>query len=231
LTIEDGRTPRVFIAIPSRDMTAGAICARLVLLLIDLARRPEDPIIDIVQGYPVDRVRNQICRRFLKSDADYLLMIDDDVVPPPTVLDMARHDKDVVAGLCYAFVPRLGYYSVAYPSGNYCGTPVERLGIGDQIEGRGLLEVELAGTACLLIHRRVLEALDPPYFRMLLDDDRLFIKDSEDFTFCRKVRVAGFSIWLDTDQPCSHYKALDMRASLRWAQEYAARQKLAGLDL
>jgi len=172
LSAPDGRAPRVFIAVPTRDMTAAAISGRLALLLVDLARRPDAPAIEIVPGYPVDRVRNQICKRFLESDADCLLMIDDDVVPPASVLDMAQHDKDVVAGLCYAYLPRLGYYSVAYPSGN-----------------------------------------------------------SEDFAFCRKARAAGFSIWLDTDQPCGHYRALDMHASVHWAQEYAARQRLAELDL
>jgi GT2 family glycosyltransferase len=221
---------RIFIGVPSRDMTASAICGRLALLLVDLARRSDAPAIEIVAGYPVDRVRNRICKRFLESDADYVLMIDDDTVPPATVLDMARHDKDVVGALCYAYLPALGYYSVAYPSGNG-DRRAPRLGIGDQIEHRGLMEVELVGTACLLIHRRVLEALDPPYFKMVLDDDCLYIKDSEDFTFCRKARAAGFSVWLDTDQPCSHVKALDMHASVRWAQEYAARRRLAELDL
>jgi hypothetical protein len=225
-----GSAPRVFIAVPTRDMTAGAVCRGLAMLLVDLARRPEDHIIDIVPGYPVDRVRNLICKRFLESDAEYLLMIDDDTVPPPTVLDMARHDKDVVGALCYAYLPALGYYSVAYPAGNR-DLKAPRLGIGDQIEHTGLIEVELVGTAGLLVHRRVLEALEPPYFEMLLDDDRLFIKDSEDFTFCRKARRAGFSVWLDTDQPCSHVKALDMHASVGWAQQYAARQKLVDLGL
>ena len=222
--------PRVFIAVPSRDMTAGAVCGRLALLLVELARRPDAPAIEIVAGYPVDRVRNQICKRFLESDAEYLLMIDDDTIPPVTVLDMARRGKDVVGALCYAYTPALGYYSVAYPSGNR-DLKAPRLGIGSHIEHHGLLQVELVGTACLLIHRRVLEALDPPYFKMLLDDDCLLIKDSEDFTFCRKAGAAGFSVWLDTDQPCSHVKALDMHASVGWAQEYATRQKLAELGL
>ena len=222
--------PRVFIAVPSRDMTASAICGRLALLLVDLARRPDAPAIEIVAGYPVDRVRNQISKRFLESDADYLLMIDDDTVPPATVLDMARHDKDIVGALCYAYTPAMGYYSVAYPSGS-SDLKAQRLGIGDQIEHRGLMEIELVSSACLLIHRRVLAALDPPYFKMELDDDCLLIKDSEDFSFCRKAGAAGFSVWLDTDQPCNHFKALDMYASVRWAQEYAARRRLAELDL
>jgi hypothetical protein len=80
----DDRALSVFIAIPSRDMVSSGINGRLAMLLVDLARRPDAPAIEIVPGYPVDRVRNQICKRFLESDAEYLLMIDDDTVPPPT---------------------------------------------------------------------------------------------------------------------------------------------------
>jgi len=211
-------------------MTAGPICRGLALLLVDLARRPEDPLIDIVPGYPVDRVRNLISKRFLESDAEYLLMIDDDVVPPAGVLDMARHGKDVVAGLCYAFIPQRGYYAAAYtPPGE--GGRYGRVGIGREIEGRGLLEIGLAGSACLMVHRRVLERLDPPYFRTELDDEGTYIADSEDFSFCRRAREAGFSLWLDTAQVCSHFKALDMSRSVQWAQEYAERQRIADLGL
>ncbi len=66
---------------------------------------------------------------------------------------------------------------------------------------------------------------------MQLDDERVYIVDSEDFPFCRKAREAGFSIWLDTDQVCAHFKPLDMRRSVHWAQEYAGRQRIAGLGL
>jgi len=211
-------------------MTAGPICRGLALLLVDLARRPDDPIIDIVPGYPVDRVRNLISKRFLESDAEYLLMIDDDVVPPPTVLDMARHGKDVVAGVCYAFNPQRGYYTAAYTPQDGNGR-YGRVGIGRELEGRGLLEIGLAGSACLMIHRRVLEDLDPPYFKTELDADGVFIADSEDFFFCRKARTAGFSLWLDTGQVCSHFKTLDMRRSVEWSREYAERRRIAGLGL
>jgi hypothetical protein len=64
-----------------------------------------------------------------------------------------------------------------------------------------------------------------------LIDERLCIKDTADFGFCRKDRRVGFSVLLDTDQPCGHYKALDMHASVGWAQEYAERQRLTELGL
>ena len=47
---DDRHAPRVLIAVPTRDMTAAAISGRLALLLVDLARRPESPAIEIVPG-------------------------------------------------------------------------------------------------------------------------------------------------------------------------------------
>lgn len=56
--------------------------------------------------------RNQIVQRFLKSDFDYLLQIDDDVVPPPDYLDLVDYleeeDKHIISGVGYAFKADLG---------------------------------------------------------------------------------------------------------------------------
>jgi hypothetical protein len=178
----------------------------------------------VVQGYPVDRVRNQICRKFLESDAEFLLMIDDDIVPPLDVLAMADHDLDVVGALCYAFTPDRGVYSVAYR----CDESARYFGVGQEIEHRGLLEVDLVGSACMMIHRRVLEALAQPYFRMVLDDRLTQISEPEDFYFCRQAKATGFGVWWDTDKPCGHVKKIDLRRMLHWTQAYADRQQLVG---
>lgn len=81
------------------------------------------------------------------------------------------------------------------------------------------------------MHRRVPENRDPLYRETELDDDGVDIVDSEDFSFCRKAREAGFSVWLDTDQVRGHFKTLDMQRNVLWAQEHADRQRICGLGL
>jgi hypothetical protein len=226
------KIPHIYIAIPSRDMTLSPISGKLAMVLFELVKNPAySVIIDIVAGYPLERVRNQICHKFLASDADYLIMVDDDIVPPINILEMALHDKDVIGALCYAYMPGPGYYSVAYTkdANNAPGAAPPRLGIGRDIENTGIVEVELVGGGCFMIHRRVLEALEEPFFRMEMDEKILVITASEDFSFCRKARKAGFRIWLDTGKPCRHIKSLDMRESIHWAQAYSRRESITGL--
>jgi GT2 family glycosyltransferase len=219
--------PRIYIAIPTRDPNFSPVCGKLFMLLLDLVKNPAFSLtIDIVAGDPVDRGRNLICQNFLKSDADYLLMLDDDVVPTPNVLEMARQDKDVIGGLYYANLPGPGYYSIAYTTDTppETGAARARLGIGRDIENTGIIEVALLATGCMMIHRRVLEGLEEPFFVMEMDETIRWITDSEDFSFCRKARKAGFRVWLDTGVTCGHIKTLDMRESILWAQEYSRRQ-------
>jgi len=221
--------PRIYLAIPSRDMTLSPISGKLAMVLFELVKNPAySLIIDIVAGYPLERVRNQICHKFLKSDADYLIMVDDDIVPPTNILEMALHNKDVIGALCYAYMPGPGYYSVAYTKDaqNDPTAVPPRLGIGRDIEKTGIVEVALLATGCMMIHRRVLEGLKEPFFVMEMDETIRWITESEDFSFCRKAGKAGFRVWLDTGVTCRHIKSLDMRESIHWAQEYARRQGL-----
>jgi GT2 family glycosyltransferase len=78
----------------------------------------------------------------------------------------------------------------------------------------------------MMIHRRVLEGLKEPFFVMEMDKTIRWITESEDFSFCKKARKAGFRVWLDTGVTCRHIKSLDMRESIHWAQEYARRQSM-----
>lgn len=69
-------------------------------------------------------------------------------------------------------------------------------------DGRtGLLEVAAAGLGGVLIHRRVFDRLERPYFRVGQVQADHFHEDVE---FCRRVREAGFRICVDLDTPVGH---------------------------
>jgi hypothetical protein len=123
-------------------MTFSSLGSKLAMRLTAYANDPDYNVtVRIVRGFPVDVVRNNICEIFLKSECEYLLMIDDDMVPSANLLDMAGHEKDVIGGLYYAFLPARGIFNPAYrllEEGR-----MERFDIGSRIEHRGLKAVDL----------------------------------------------------------------------------------------
>lgn len=161
---------------------------------------------------PVDRARNQIVEFFLSSERRFthLLMIDADTIPPEDAVErLLSHKKEIVTGL----TPILSYsedggwqsYDNAFVSrekdtyGNVVKT---------NVAGRntGLQEVFRCGAACILIERKVIEALDKPHFRFVPNEANTKHVRSEDIDFCDRVRELGYTIYADTDVVCQHYK-------------------------
>jgi GT2 family glycosyltransferase len=115
--------------------------------------------------------------------------------------------------------PGRGIYSVAYRILEDGG--LERFDIGSRIECQGLKAADLVGSGCMMIRRRVLDAVEKPFFRLVTDEAVTRLVDTEDFYFCRKAAKAGFSIYLDTDMPCGHVKQMNLRSMMHGCEQYA----------
>lgn len=110
---------------------------------------------------------------------------------------LIAHDVDVVVPLCLKRSPP--YDPVVYSHQNELG---EYVGYTD-LPSSGLVEVHAAGSAGMLIRRRVLDALDDPVFE---SHGGL----NEDLSFCAKARDAGFRIWCDVDARLGHIGSVDV---------------------
>ena len=198
----------------------GLVDGAFTTSLIELFRARAERVIGVVriEGGLLSRQRNEVVKTFLDhSPAQWLLMSDSDERLSVEAFDRlvaAAHEKDrpVVAGLYFGTLPN--------PSG-LLPTPVphfyKRSGDGvmvtpvvDYPHDR-LIEIDAAGTGCLLVHRSVLEKIrehaDPAegdawcWFRDLpLDGNWL----GEDLYFCRRVRALGFPIWGHTGAILPH---------------------------
>ncbi len=212
------RIGKIYIGIPSRELHSSNINGKLFELLLQLQTDSRYQITTkILAAQPVERVRNLLVDLFLDSDCDYLLMVDDDIVPPNNILEMAEYGKDVAAGLCYAINSFSGIFPVAYrktENGIFRGG-YDLIGAGNDAENKGLLKVELVGSGCIMIHRRVFDKIDKPYFKFSFNEDLTKIEESEDFDFCNRVLAAGMEIYVDTDRVCGHLKAVDLREVIR----------------
>lgn len=132
------------------------------------------------------------------------IMGDDHVFPPDLLTNLLAHDVDVVVPLCARknppFPPVL--YSSFIPNEGY-----HLLDLSQHPNG-GLVEVEGAGTAGMLVKRHVIEALEKPYFRY--NGLRDGVELSEDLYFCHKIREAGFKIHADLDQQLGHIRPVNV---------------------
>lgn len=131
---------------------------------------------------------NIICRKFL---GDWVWLIGDDhVFNPDILIRLLAHNVDVVVPLCLKRSPP--YDPVVYSHQNDKGEYV-----GGNLPKTGLAEVYAAGQAGMLIRRRVLDAIDNPWFECEGGPN-------EDLVFCAKIRDAGFKIWCDVDCLLGH---------------------------
>ena len=199
---------KINIAIPSRNLVGRDLCGGLATALWKMQQdRRYAVTVKIWSGFGVDVVRNRIAAHFLNTDAEFLLMIDDDMIPPEDLLGMTAYDCDIVGGLYYAWENRTGPFVAAYSRN---GDQYVRPAIGE-IENTGLHEMALVGGGCIMFHRRTLETLSAPWFCFETDATGQNILMPEDFHICREAGRHGLKVFLDSDRICGHIKSVDLR--------------------
>lgn len=153
----------------------------------------------IFSGMPFDHARNTAVERMMEMGFRWLFFLDDDVIPPPDVIPRLKaHGQDIVSGIYWRRQPPLLPVMLRE-------TPQGAMHIAEWQPG-ALIEADLVGAGCLLIHRRVLERMPKPWFEWTLDRDDRPAKEraSEDFEWCRKAKRLGFKVSVDTSVQCLH---------------------------
>ena len=176
-------------------------------------------------------------REFLKSDADFLLLVDDDNPPQNNPLELSDLDLDVVGlptPVWHSDVKgdRPYYYNALVAV--YEGAAIKGFKpIQDSKEGfklSGLHEVDAVGTGCILIARRVLEKLmqlavgkpmATPFMRTW--DDTGAVVMGNDYAFCTRAKAAGFKVYAHFDYVCKHFNELEITDAVEsfWALSQA----------
>ena len=173
----------------------------------------------------VDDGHNRLIEWFLaETDFDWMFHLDSDaVVHHDTLLRLLSWGEPFVSAL--AFQRRPCYAPVVYrdidenaESDGFWMRKVEmtlewlqihpeliQLGKPVVLEPRpddALYEVDRGGAHCLLTHRSVLEAIEPPWFSR--SGTRIKQGSGSDFTFYAKAHEAGFTTWLDRSVIAGH---------------------------
>lgn len=151
-------------------------------------------------------VRNLQFKRYLAlSDAEYILCIDSDIIPPRNVLEMAKNGVDFCSAVCFSwqFGEPFAVVMRKDPKGRdgyIQGVP----------KGKpGLYERDATGLACTIMSRRLAKEFQGT-FRDKFDKEGLLKRDA-DFDFCERIKRAGYKVHIDTRFVCDHSKVIGLK--------------------
>lgn len=170
--------------------------------ILMLRPMPWDEILTIKNTYLPD-ARNKLHEQFVQeAHADWLFMLDSDVLPPPDALDrlLSHHKRNPKIKMIGGWYRKKGepFDPVVYEYAKNDDSGImwwRNYGV-DEIKESGLERVDGAGAGVWLMHREVAEAIGPRPYNMN--------EGGEDLLLCKKVRDKGYDIYIDWSIACAH---------------------------
>ena len=163
-----------------------------------------DVEIEFHDDRPISNNRNIIVQRFLAHEKyDYLLMIDSDIVPPPSIINLADYQKDIIAATCFMW--RQGAIMPVVFNRKSDGTYTQI----DITDKDGIQEVDAVGTGCIMLSRKVLEAIQSPFLNEY-DTDGIKLYGL-DIAFCKRAKEKGFKVYANLDYVCDHWITMNLK--------------------
>lgn len=172
---------------------------------------------DFVRGYDCATARNKIAQRACDEDADYVLMVDNDVVlPEDTLVNMLDDLKDVCLGY-YAhrdadniYRGRTSVCRIYQPDGKkYFNYPLESEYTAEELQelrkaGITKLQIHGGGMGCAFINTNIFRSIPYPWYDWVNYPGEKRGMLSEDLYFCELCRKARIPIYTDARIGCGH---------------------------
>ena len=204
---------RILIAVPTFE----SIYPDTFKSIYGLDSAGHEVFFDYIRGYDVATARNKIAQAAIDEGADYVLMVDNDVVlPEDALVNMTDDLRDVCLGY-YAhrdddniYRGRTSVCKLLQPDGSkYFNYPLESEYTAEELQelrrsGTTKLRIHGGGMGCALINVDLFRSLNYPWYDWVnyADDNRGTL--SEDLYFCERCRKKGVPIYTDTRLACGH---------------------------
>ncbi len=188
---------KVFIAVPSMDTLPALFCQSLALL-----QRAGDTQIGFEVGSLVYNARNNLARQAIKSEADWVLWLDSDMVFGPDLLQRmlkvcTENDIDFLTALCFRRKPP--FTPCLFDRLDKVGRGASYTAIMSVPDGR--FKVGGCGFAGVLMSTDVLMSVASKFDGRMFDPLEGF---GEDVSFCWRARQCGYDIWCDSEIEMGH---------------------------
>ena len=207
---EKKREPiKVFIGVLNQGSINTTLASQLISMVADCMITKEFmPHLRFSSVTGVEYNRNTLVKEFLKTDNEWLMMVDEDNPPVKNPLELIKLNKEVIG------LPTMMWRGIGGKDGNsgVAFNAYKAVGLDWQTlvnDGEKIVEVDRVGTGCIIIRRDVLEGFKAPFSAVVNEEDGTRAR-GEDITFCDKARERGVKIWVNWDYICSHYKTIDL---------------------
>ena len=188
---------KVFIAIPTLDNVPALFCQSLALL-----KGAGDTVVGFETGSLVYNARNNLARLAIKSEADYVLWLDSDMVFAPDLLlrmlDVVQENKiDFLTAVCFRRKPP--YTPCLFDRLEATEKGASYTALMSVPDGR--FQVGACGFAGVLMSTEVLMLVAAKNNGRLFDP---LPGMGEDVSFCWRARQCGYDIWCDSSIELGH---------------------------
>ena len=185
--------------------------------IYDLDKCGHDCVFEFVRGYDCATARNRIVQISLDIGADYVLMVDNDVVLPKDTLRLLLDEPvDVCLGY-YAHRDNDNLYrgrtcvcKLLQPDGSpYFNYPLESEYTAADLaqlkkDGHKKIRIHGGGMGCAFIKTDVFRRIKYPWYDWVNYNDKNRGMLSEDLYFCEQCKGHGIPIFTDVRTGCGH---------------------------
>lgn len=182
--------------------------------IYDLDKCGQECVFEFVRGYDCATARNRIAQMAIDIEADYVLMVDNDVTIPNDVLKVFLDDPmDVCLGY-YAhrdadniYRGRTSVCKLRDQDGKvYFNYPLESEYTAQELIGAKEHKIRIhgGGMGCAFIKVDVFRQLDYPWYDWVNYNDSNRGMLSEDLYFCEQCKQCGIPIYTDSRAGCGH---------------------------
>lgn len=215
----------IFVGFPCYKTTNPVTAFALIAMALDFGR---DKIrFDMAIGdSKIEHARNRLAHKFLETDAKWLLMLDDDIIPCIGRPEWSRYwvqnlrgvpdlplKRHVLHRLMGAGKTLVGASYFGRQEGGALMASDQSLAPRARAYDDAVVEVDWVATGCMLVHRNVFEDIREKFG----DDLKIKVPDydydyfrpfdsahGEDVSFCKRAKQAGHQPHLDLGLPVAH---------------------------
>lgn len=222
------KKPLIYVGIPCYRGVSPEVYEDHMRFMYHLGRRMTD--YDFASGVLPKteqfRARNSIVESAMSAGADWLLMLDDDMIINPLVTvgpsnaydflaRLLAHDKDIIGALYYQRIG--GCMPVAMMASS---EDAYRFLRDDELTG-GLQKVDVTGGGAMLVRMSVFDKIPHPYFA----PEHKF---GTDVQLCRAAATKGIETYLDSSIEIGHQREERVTITSRNKMQYAIENSVSG---